>query len=259
VHTPIRRSVVPILAVVAVLLSACDAGEPLGSTEGSKEITFQSTDGVTLDGRLFGPDKGSAGVVLAHMFPADQSAWYFFANRLGELGYRVLTFDFRGYCPGGDAGCSEGEKNIPAIWQDVEGAVAALRSKGVTRLALVGASMGGTASLIVAGKQGRDIDAVITLSAPPSFEGLDAGPDVMAQVTAAKLFIAGNGDIAAAQAVDAFYGQSLQPKRPVILTTDDHGTDILSGNQAGIVSTEMINWLQRYLPVPAGPAGGYGQ
>ena len=34
------------------------------------------------------------------MFPSDQSAWYFFADRLGERGYRVLTFDFRGYCPG---------------------------------------------------------------------------------------------------------------------------------------------------------------
>jgi pimeloyl-ACP methyl ester carboxylesterase len=252
VPTPIRRSVIPTLAVVALLLAACGATTPLGSTEGSKEITFQSSDGVKLDGRLFGPDKGSAGVVLSHMFPADQSAWYFFADRLGDLGYRVLTFDLRGYCPGGDAGCSEGEKNIPAIWQDVEGAVAALRSKGVTRLALVGASMGGTASLIVAAKQGRDIDAVITLSAPPAFEGLDAGPDVLAEVSAAKLFIAGNGDISAAQAVDAFYGQSLQPKRPVILTTDDHGTDILSGNQAGIVSTEMINWLARYLPVTQG-------
>lgn len=254
-RTPIRRSVIPTLAVVALLLSACGATTPLGSIEGSKEITFRSTDGVKLDGRLFGPDKGSAGVVLAHMFPADQSAWYFFADRLGDLGYRVLTFDFRGYCPGGDAGCSEGEKNIPAIWQDVEGAVAALRSKGVTRLALVGASMGGTASLIVAAKEGRDIDAVITLSAPLTFEGLDAGPEVLAEVSAAKLFIAGNGDISAAQAVDAFYGQTLQPKRPVILTTDDHGTDILSGNQAGIVSTEMINWLERYLPLSTQGAG----
>jgi predicted alpha/beta-hydrolase family hydrolase len=255
VRTPIRRSIVPvpILAVMA-LVSACGADTPLGSTEGSKEITFESTDGVTLSGRLFGPDEGSAGVVLAHMFPSDQSAWYFFANRLGEQGYRVITFDFRGYCPGGDAGCSEGEKNIPAIWQDVEGAVEALRSEGTTRLALVGASMGGTASLIVASRMGKDIDAVITLSAPPSFQGLGVRPEDLAEVTAAKLFIAGNEDTAAAQAVDAFYGQTLQPKRPVILTTGDHGTDILTGNQAGLVSTEMINWLERYLPV--GPGSG---
>jgi hypothetical protein len=100
---------------------------------------------------------------------------------------------------------------------------------------------------------------VITLSAPPAFEGLDAGTEVLAQVTAAKLFIAGHEDLGAVQAVDTFYAQSLQPKRPLILTTGDHGTDILTGNQAGIASTEMIGWLERYLPVSApdsGPGGG---
>jgi dienelactone hydrolase len=246
VRTPIH---VRTLVVGLLLLSACADDAPQGSTTGSKEVTFESTDGVTLSGRLFGPDEGSAGVVLAHMFPSDQSAWYFFANRLGQRGYRVLTFNFRGYCPGGDAGCSKGEKNIPAIWQDLEGAVQALRSEGVTRFGLVGASMGGTASLIVAAKEGDDVDALITLSAPTAFEGLDASADVLAQVSAAKLFIAGHEDADAAQSVDALYGESLQPKRPVILTTGDHGTDILTGNQAGIASTEMINWLERYLPV----------
>jgi pimeloyl-ACP methyl ester carboxylesterase len=237
------------LVVGVLLVSACSTDSPQGTTANSKEITFRSTDGVTLAGRLFGPDEGTAGVVLAHMAPSDQSAWYFFANRLGERGYRVLTFNFRGYCPGSEAGCSEGEKKTAAIWQDLEGAVEALRSEGATRFALVGASMGGTASIIVAAKQGRDIAALITLSAPTAFEGLDAGPSVLAEVSAAKLYIAGHEDVEAAQAVDALYGGSLQPKRPVILTTGDHGTDILTGNQAGIASTEMINWIERYLPV----------
>jgi hypothetical protein len=49
--------------------------------------------------------------------------------------------------------------------------------------------------------------------------------------------------------VNLFYGEGLPPKRPVILTTGDHGTDILTGNQAGIASTEMINWIERYVPV----------
>jgi dienelactone hydrolase len=255
VRTPIHVRTLVVGLLVLTVLSACGAEAPRGSTANSKEITFESTDGVTLSGRLFGPDEGTAGVVLAHMFPSDQSAWYFFANRLGERGYRVLTFNFRGYCPGGEAGCSEGEKNIPAIWQDLEGAVEALRSEGVTRFGLVGASMGGTASLIVAAMEGADIDAVITLSAPTAFEGLDAGADVLAQVSAAKLFIAGHEDVDAVHAVDTLYGETLQPKRPVILTTGDHGTDILTGNQAGIVSTEMINWLERYLPVSASVSG----
>ncbi len=237
------------LVVGLLLLSACGVDTPQGSTANSREITFESTDGVTLSGRLFGPDEGTAGVVLAHMFPSDQSAWYFFANRLGERGYRVMTFNFRGYCPGGEAGCSEGEKNVPAIWQDLEGAVEKMRNEGVTRFALVGASMGGTASLIVAANHGRDIGAVVTLSAPTSVEGLDAGADVLAEVSAAKLLIAGHEDVDAVEAVNLFYGEGLPPKRPVILTTGDHGTDILTGNQAGIVSTEMINWIERYVPV----------
>jgi pimeloyl-ACP methyl ester carboxylesterase len=174
VHTPIRGRAVRTFAVVVSLLSAC--GGPAASTAGSREITFESSDGVTLAGRLFGPAEGSAGVVLAHMSPSDQSAWYFFADRLGRRGYRVLTFNFRGYCPGGDAGCSDGEKNPPAIWQDVEGAVEALRSEGATRIGLVGASMGGTASLVVASKEGKGVDVVITLSAPPALRGPRCSP-----------------------------------------------------------------------------------
>jgi dienelactone hydrolase len=250
VVSPKRRRAVVLLAVSLAILVSC-GDSPTGSTRGSREITFTSSDGITLSGRLFGPADGSAGVVLAHMYPSDQSAWFDFASRLGERGYRVLTFDFRGYCPGGEAGCSEGEKTISAIWEDVEGAVTALRDEGVSRVGLVGASMGGTASLVAASQEGQDIDALVTLSAPTSFEGLVATPEVLARVTAAKLFLAGHEDTTAAQAVDTLYAETLQPKRPVILTTGDHGTDILTGNQAGIASTEIIRWLERYLPVDA--------
>jgi dienelactone hydrolase len=249
VASPNRGRAALVLAVTLSILASCDGEPSPGSVAGSKEITFTSSDGVMLSGRLFGPQEGGAGVVLAHMFPSDQSAWFDFAQRLGERGYRVLTFNFRGYCPGGDAGCSQGEKAISAIWQDVEGAVAALRDEGAMRIGLVGASMGGTASLIAASREGQDIDAVVTLSAPTGFEGLEASPEVLAQVTAAKLFIAGHEDITAVEAVNTLYAETLQPKRPVILTTGDHGTDILTGNQAGIASTEIIRWLERYLPI----------
>jgi dienelactone hydrolase len=245
---PNARTVVPALAIAALVLSACGNDGPPPSTA-SQAITFASTDGVRLDGRVFGPDEGAAGVVLAHMAPSDQRTWFDFAERLAREGYRVLTFNFRGYCPGGDGGCSEGERDIPEIEKDVEGAIAELRRRGVTRIGLVGASMGGTASLLAAAKEGREVAAVVTLSAPTAFEGLDANADVLSRITAAKLFIAGLEDVSAAQAVDALYAQTIQPKRPVILTTGDHGTDILTGNQAGRAADEVVNWLERYVPV----------
>ena len=187
------------------------------------------------------------------MLPADQSSWFDFADRLAEQGYRVLTFNFRGYCPGGDAGCSKGTKDPNSAWQDVADARSFLLSQGPTRLALVGASIGGTASLVSASRDPEGIEGVATLSAPVSIDGLVAGPEVMAAVGASKLFLAGDEDPNGAEAsAQALYDESVQPKQLEVLTTADHGTDLLGGNQGEHARTLLQGWLTRYLPVSAG-------
>jgi len=237
------------LTVLTVLSSACGrTADDAGAIAGSRAVTFRTGDDVALAGRLFGPDTARTGVVFAHMLPADQSSWYAFASRLGARGYRALTFDFRGYCPGGDGGCSEGERNVDADVPDLEAAVRFLRADGVETVVLVGASMGGTAALLVAAEQGDAIAAVITLSAPQQIEGLVVGPDVIARIPAAKLFVAGSGDIAAAQAAQAFSEQSPAPRRVEIVPSDDHGSDLLTGNQAEIVRTLLLSYLGQYAP-----------
>ena len=194
VAVPVWARPIAVVLVGAIALSAC--GEPPPpDLSGSRAVTFESRDGVTLEGRLFGD--GSTGVVLSHMRPADQRSWFAFANRLADQGYLVLTYDFRGYCPGGDGGCSQGDLQISAIWQDVLGAMDFVRSQGATTVALVGASMGGTASLVAAAQEGSDAAVVVTLSAPVSIEGLDADAAVLQRVDANKLFIAGLGDASA--------------------------------------------------------------
>jgi pimeloyl-ACP methyl ester carboxylesterase len=246
-----RRTRLPILAVSLTLVvlasSACtrsDAERRAHDLKVSRAVSFRSSDGVRLSGRLFWG--GSVGVVLSHMLPADQTSWWDFAGELADQGYTALTYDFRGYCPGGDAGCSGGSKDISAIWKDVLGAVDAVRSAGATRVVLIGASMGGTASLVAASKPGVDVQAVVTLSAPTSIEGLVASPDTLATVTAAKLFIASTGDAQAADAAQQLYDSAPQPKRVDIVTSNDHGTDLLTGNQSGILRTTILNYLQEY-------------
>lgn len=240
-----------VATALALVLPACHQAEAIRTQalSDSRAVEFESTDGVRLAGRLFGPEGATAGVVLAHMMPADQSSWFDFADQLGGLGYRTLTFDFRGYCPGGDAGCSQGDKDISAIWQDVAGAAGFLRTQGVRRIGLVGASMGGTASLVYASQSGSNIDAVVTLSAPDAVEGLTAGPDVLQTVSAAKLFLAGSVDGNAAATAQAFYDETLQPKRVETLTTGDHGTDILEGNQAELARNLITDWLGLHVSV----------
>jgi pimeloyl-ACP methyl ester carboxylesterase len=253
----LRATVVAIAAAISVSCTqqAAIRSKALAS---SSPVTFPSGDGVQLSGRLFGPADASSGVVFAHMLPSDQSAWFDLAADVGALGYRALTFDFRGYCPGGDAGCSGGERDVDATPRDLQAALDYLRSRGVDRVALVGASMGGTASLLIAAHEGDAIGAVITLSAPQQISGLAAGPDVLQSVTAAKLFIAGNGDpTGSAMVAQAFYDESLQPKRYEILTSDDHGTDLLSGNQGQRVHDLITAWLELHLPA-ASPTAGAG-
>jgi pimeloyl-ACP methyl ester carboxylesterase len=251
-----RNPMVVALFAIALLAGACSrtAQERSQAIAGSTAVTFDTDDGIQLAGRLFGPSDATAGIVLAHMFPADQSAWYETAAALGNTGYRVLTFDFRGYCPGGDAGCSQGQKDVGQTSADVEAALNYLRSLGPSRIGLAGASMGGTASLLLAAGEGNDVAAVVTLSAPQSFLQLQITPEQLATITAAKLFIAGSGDADAADAAQTMYEQSGQPKSVQIVTSNDHGTDLLHGNQGSHVQQLLDAWFAQYLPATSTPS-----
>ena len=246
----LRAFLVAVLILAAATGAACNQADAIRqqALADSDAVRFSSIDGVALAGRLFGPSDAKAGVILAHMMPSDQRSWYAFADRLGTMGYRVLTFDFRGYCPGGDGGCSQGSKDVAQIWQDVAGAVGFLESLGIHRVGLIGASMGGTASLVVASQEGQAVRTVVTLSAPATIDGLAAGPNVLQAIIGAKLFIAGNADGTSAQDAQAFYDESQPPKRVEILPTGDHGTDILEGSQSEVTTNLITGWLDQHLP-----------
>jgi pimeloyl-ACP methyl ester carboxylesterase len=185
------------------------------------------------------------------MAGSDQSDWFAFADRLGGDGYRVLTFDPRGVCPGGDAGCSKGAVSPADAVADVESAVAYLRSSGFTRIGVVGAGLGGTATLVAASHAGSGIDVVITLSALGSESGVGADASTLQTVTAAKQFVAGSEDPPAAEAAQAFYDASLPPKEVQLLTTADHGTDLLTGGKEEIAVNDITRYLTVHLPVTA--------
>src|SRR5215216_6784652 len=233
--------------VVAFSTAACGGDGSKADLSDSRPVSFSSSDGVALEGRLFG--HGSTAVVLSHMRPADQRSWFAFADRLADQGYLVLTYDFRGYCPGGDGGCSQGDLRISAIWQDVLGAIDFIRSQGATTVALVGASMGGTASLVAAGEEGAEVAVVVTLSPPTSIEGLDADAALLQRVDANKLFIAGVGDAAAAASAEQLYEIAPPPKAaPEIVPADDHGTDLLTGSRGEAVQRIIETYLAQFAP-----------
>jgi pimeloyl-ACP methyl ester carboxylesterase len=245
------RSVAALAAVIGVawIASGCARGQALRSEAiaRSEPITFTSSDGTELAGRLFGDPGARDGVVLAHMAGSDQSAWYVDAQRLADQGYRVLTYDARGTCPGGDAGCSSGEQDPSLAPADLSAAVAALRSAGIDRVALIGASMGGTAALALAGTAPAGVETVIVLSAPRSFGGLAVSTETLSSLTTPTLYIVGTGDAPYAADAQAMHGETAQPTDLLLATSDDHGTDLLTGNAVGRVRASIDAWLARHL------------
>jgi pimeloyl-ACP methyl ester carboxylesterase len=215
---------------------------PGGPAAAYQVVTFQTEDGLTLSGRLYG--SGTKGVLLAHMYPADQTSWDSVAQRLAAEGYLVLTFDFRGY------GKSEGKKDIQYLDRDVMAAVMYLRGAGAEQAVLAGASMGGTAGLKAAGQlqlfSSFRLAGVVTLSAPVEFKGLSARA-LVPNLVVPLLFIAADNDEGAegARELQTLSGGKGQLE---ILPGGEHGTALFEGSQADQVWTLLLDFMRENMP-----------
>lgn len=221
-----------------------DASPPTtSSAPAPTAVTFTTQDGITLRGHIYG--SGNWGVVLSHMYPADQTSWTAIAEKLAQEGYLVLTYDFRSY------GESGGSKDIVLIDRDVLAAVNCLRTAGASDIVLVGASMGGTASLMTAttfqAMSSVRLAGVATLSAPVEFEGLSATGAVPTLVVP-LLFIAAEDDVGA-EGARKLEELSSNKGDLQIVPGSDHGTDLFSGAQADTVWRLLLGFLQQNLQV----------
>jgi alpha-beta hydrolase superfamily lysophospholipase len=210
-------------AAALVLLTGC-AGKAIAphatpippSNETQRLGVVVLEDGIVLSGRLFGPANEPV-VILAHMRPNDQTAWFSFAEELSEQGFAALTFDFRGY------GESEGSEDFGTLDEDLRAVISYMRDRGRTQIYLVGASMGGTTSLVVAAQE--QVNGVVAISPPSQFEGQDALAAVP-QITAPKLFLASENDTAAALSLEEMLEAAAPPVDSEMYTGNAHGTDL---------------------------------
>lgn len=233
-----RRTAAALLCA-ALWLSACasdvapqssaattvpDPGRELTITVTETVKNEDGTDTVVrldLEGRAWG--SGTDYVILGHMRPADMTSWFDFGRVLAEQGYTAIAFNFRGY------GKSEaGENGEFAVGNDMRAAVDAALAEGAQRIYLIGASMGGTGA--VAAASDRDIEAVVTLSAPDEFEGVNAA--VLAErVESPMLLIAADADGTAADDASAIASGAKGETELVVLSGDQHGTNLFADHR----------------------------
>lgn len=207
---------------------------------GGKQAWFMDAGHVLLGAVELGT--GATGVVLAHMAGGDVCQWLPFGKQLAAAGYHVLAFDFAG---SGVSGKPTGGDQLDA---NVVAAAAYLRGQGATSVVLIGASMGGTAALVAAGKVLPPVSGVIAVSAPLTYASANAQA-AAATLTAPVLYVAGTGESAYASAARTLYAATPGNAKTLLLATgSQHGTDLLGKAEpdAAKVRAAIMDFLKAH-------------
>ncbi len=225
------------LATIAVIVAGCFLNPHRRAQDlGGEHVSFTTTDGVLLRGHLYG--RGSTGVILAHMYPADQSDWTDFARVLAAHRYQALTFDFRGFTE------SEGQSGTEFAQQDLMAAYEFLRPR-VARIFIAGASLGSEAAILVAAHE--RVAGIICISTPTSFGGLDVEP-VIHLVRAPILLVTSADDPLVAGQPEILYKLATAPKSLEVYPGNAHGTAILYGPHATELQSLMLRFIAAHEP-----------
>ncbi|MEU5635674.1 hypothetical protein ACH47C_18260 [Streptomyces rishiriensis] len=198
----------------------------LSAGQTAKSITFKDAAGNDVAGYETGT--GKTGVVLSHQSNNNVCSWVAGADELAGNGYRVLAVDSNG-------------SEVP----EIQGAAERLRKEGAQKVLLMGSSKGGTASLAAAAKVKPPVAAVVSLSGPGFYDGMDAA-GAIAGLTMPVLLVAAQDDgqfASDAHELDKLARKSKDEKL-VIVSGGAHGNDILQQQPA--VWDQVKAYLGRY-------------
>jgi hypothetical protein len=219
------------LAAAAVLgLSGCssDASKPVSNSAAAPATPSPSMDASCLSTipdaaahvthfaagsdtvEAFTTGTGPVGVILAHQVGSDLCQWQDIWPDLTAKGYRIMAISMHA-----------------DITADVVAATARLRSQGVQKVVLIGASMGGSAVLAGAGQITPPVQAVVSLSGPSDF-GTANAIEAVKTLRVPVAFFAGKQDTEFSDDATAMFGVTAEKDKSVHIVdpSSDHGVDL---------------------------------
>lgn len=219
-----------LLAVVIVVVAGCssakvaappptiEAGDNCVAPHVGTPVHFSEDQAGYLAGRLFGT--GHVGMVFGHESQGDACDWMPQAQRYADEGYTTLAIDFDGY--------HASTKITGDLSGDIDAAVAYLATKGVTKVVLIGSSMGGSSVLAAVPDSPLPVAGVIALSPPAYYRGADAIGTV-GHDTVPTLIGVGHFDEPFYEDTQALYKASASVyKKLVVAEVGSHGHALLT-------------------------------
>ena len=192
------------------------------------DVSFRAADGTKLVGHLFGT--GRTAVILGHQSNGSLCEWLAYARRLARLGYTAFAIDFRGHGLSQLRAGAAGNR----LASDLDAAVKLVRKRGKQKVFLVGASMGGIASLVAGANVKPAVDGVVSVSAPARFMGMNATASAP-RLRVPVLYLAAEDDDNAGydfseDAREMHAATRAVDKRLQILPGSSHGVALVAGS-----------------------------
>jgi outer membrane protein assembly factor BamB/dienelactone hydrolase len=216
---------------------------PLFTPDPGRPITFDTPDGATLEGTLYG--QGTTAVIFGHMGDQRQATWTEVAQRVAAHGYLALTFDFRFWQDGRMV--DDLRQHAPA---DMAAALAFVRQQGAQRVVLVGASLGGMAAIKVAAANPVDGLAVFAAPLGPVSVGFQVDIADIEAIHTPTLFVVTENDRMASD-IEQMYAAAHEPKAIEVYSGGLHGTELFATDQAETVIERLIAFLEEHNPPTA--------
>ncbi len=229
------------LTTSAALLALAVASPAL-----SAELALTAADGAKIHAIDYG--KGTNGVVLVHDKGRSATDWSYFAEKLAVQGFHVVVVDLRGH---GTSKPPESllEADYAKMPQDVAAAVAWLRTKGATKVALVGANLGANVVLNTAAED-PTIDSVVLLSPGLNISGVTLGTAMEKYGKRSILMVASTEDQYAMRSVNFLDEKAGGQKHVEVLEGAGSGVKML--NRAATLEGTLISWLNGSFFLKAG-------
>jgi DNA-binding beta-propeller fold protein YncE/dienelactone hydrolase len=205
-------------------------------------LTFTTADGVNLSGTVYGV--GTTAVIFSTMGEHHQDTWANMAQIVADQGYLAFTYDFRFWQP--DGTIDDDLRDYAD--DDLQAAIATMREQGAEQIVLVGASLGGMASLVLADEVAPT--AVVILAAPLNesfFPTLHTTAADVQAITAPILFI-GSEDEDFAPDLQQMFELANEPKELELYPGSAHGTELFDTANGTAVTERILNFIQTYAP-----------
>ena len=189
--------------------------------------------------------EGSVGVVLLHQTAASGfCGWATYGEWLADKGVNVVMLDVCGY------GRSLCDDTLSDDWTaQLKAGVDFARTRGATKVTVVGASLGGVLAMGVGQKAGAD--AIVNLSGPGTWKGVPDAVEAAKATTVPLLVSAGDGDsdidVPALKA--AVIASPAEHKRYVPMPARDHGwsgirTGVMIDPEFSPLATTVLEWAK---------------